>query len=59
MHDLLSTVAESRAWAIAGLVVVILFALAVCTALRRIVVALDMRSLDQQFEHNNESEGSQ
>lgn len=35
MSDLISAVIESRAWAMAGLVVVILFALAVCVALRR------------------------
>lgn len=58
MNELISTVVESRTWAIGGLAVVILLALAVCAALHRRASELDMRSQDQQFEHNNESEGS-
>lgn len=58
MNDLISTVVESRTWAMGGLAVVILLALAVCVALRRRTVELDMRSLDQQFKHNNEGERS-
>ncbi|OBB92918.1 hypothetical protein [Mycolicibacterium peregrinum] len=58
MNELISTVVESRTWAIAGLTVVILLALAVSADLHRRASELDMRSQDQQFEHNNESEGS-
>lgn len=42
----------------AGLAVVILLALALCVALHGRASELDMRSQDQQFEYNNESEGS-
>ncbi|MEX3650430.1 hypothetical protein [Mycolicibacterium porcinum] len=58
MNELISTVVESRTWAMAGLAVVILLALALCVALHGRASELDMRSQDQQFEYNNESEGS-
>lgn len=59
MNELISTVAESPTWAMGGLLVLILLALAVCVALRRRTVELDMRSQVQQFKHNNEGERSQ
>lgn len=58
MNDLISTVSESRTWAMGGLAVVILLALAVCIALHRRTAELDMRSQVQQFKHNNEGERS-
>ncbi len=58
MNELISTVVESRAWVMAGLAVVILVALAVCIALHRHASELDMRSLDLQFEDDNEREDS-
>lgn len=58
MNELISTAVESPIWKIAGLAVVILLALAVCGALRLYAATLDMRSLDQQFEDDNEREDS-